>query len=51
MNTVQMTIKIDKELRDAFVAVAKSCESDASKELRKFMKEFIRKNGQRELFK
>ena len=50
MKTVQLTIKLDEDLRDSFVSIANSCDSDASKEIRKFMKYFIKKHGQQDLF-
>lgn len=51
MTTVQLPIKMDAELRDAFISVCKSNDSTASQEIRNFMREYIRKHGQQYLFK
>lgn len=51
MSTVQLPIKLDAELKDAFISACKSNDSTASQELRNFMREYIRKNGQQDLFK
>lgn len=44
--TVNYTIRIDKELKDRFVKICKAMDSDSSKEIRKFMKKYIAENGQ-----
>lgn len=51
MSTVQLPIKMDAELRDVFISVCKSNDSTASQEIRNFMREYIRKHGQQDLFK
>ena len=50
MSTVQLPIKMDAELRDAFISVCKSNDSTASQEIRNFMREYVRKHGQQDLF-
>lgn len=50
MSVVQLVIKVDIDLKDTFSKVCKSQESDSSKELRKFMKSYIQKYGQVDLF-
>jgi len=44
--TVNYTIRLDKELKDRFVKICKSMDSDSSKEIRKFMKKYISENNQ-----
>ena len=46
-----LIIKLDKDLKDSFQDVCKMRDSDASKEMRNFMREYIKKYGQGELFK
>lgn len=50
MATVLLPIKIDEDLKKAFISACNSNDSDASKELRKFIKNYISKN-QPDLFK
>lgn len=50
MATVLLPIKIDEYLKKAFISACNSNDSDASKELRKFIKNYISKN-QPDLFK
>lgn len=51
MSTVILPIKIDKDVKNSFISVCKSQESDASKELRKFINDYIKKHSQQDLFK
>lgn len=51
MSTVQLPVKIDSELKDLFISVCKSQDSTASQEIRKFIKDYVRKHGQQNLFK
>lgn len=51
MAQVQLPIKLDSELKDAFISVCNSQDSTASQEIRKFMKSYIKKHGQQDLFK
>lgn len=51
MSEVQYPIRVDKFLKDTFISVCKENESTAAQELRKFMKDYIKKNQQQELFK
>lgn len=46
----QLPVKLDRELKDAFISCCKSQESSASQELRKFMREYVRKHSQQDLF-
>lgn len=50
MAQVQLPIKLDSELKDAFISVCNSQDSTASQEIRKFMKDYIRKNNQPDLW-
>lgn len=50
-NKVNLTIQIEKELRDSFKKVCKSQDTDVSKEIRSFIRQYIKKNGQQDLFK
>jgi len=43
---INYTIRVEKDLKDRFLQVCKSNDSDSSKEIRKFMKEYLRKNAQ-----
>jgi|GEM_PF-3560886 len=45
------TIRIEQELKDAFVATAKSQDRTTSQVLRNFMRDYVKKNGQTDLFK
>lgn len=46
----QLPVKVDKDLKDAFIKCCKSQDSSASQELRKFMKDYVRKYSQQDLF-
>lgn len=50
MAQVQLLIKLDLELKNAFISVCNSQDSTASQEIRKFMKSYIKKHGQQDLF-
>ena len=43
-------IRTEKVLKEAFVAAAKSQDRTASQLIREFMREYVRRNGQRDLF-
>ena len=45
------TLRIDQALKDAFVSTAKSQDRTASQVLRDFMRDYVKKNGQADLFK
>lgn len=47
---VQYPIRVDKDLKDHFISVCKTNESTAAQELRKFMKDYIKKSNQQDLF-
>lgn len=51
MSEVQYPIRVDKLLKDTFISVCKENESTAAQELRKFMKDYIKKNQQQDMFK
>ena len=46
---VQIVIKCSEELRKSFVSICKKEDSNASREIRNFMRDYIKKNGQNEL--
>jgi len=46
-----LAIRIEPELKAAFVATAKSQDRTASQVLRNFMRDYVKKNGQTDLFK
>lgn len=48
---VNFTIRISPDLRDAFMAAAKGQDRTGSQLLRDFMRDYVRKHGQRDLFK
>ena len=43
-------VKLDEDLKASFQAICKARDTDASKEVRAFMREYVRKHGQGELF-
>jgi len=43
---VHKTIRVEKELWDKFKKVAKCKDSDASKEIRRFIKQYLAENSQ-----
>lgn len=47
---IKYAFRVDKDLRAAFIKTAKGLDSDAAKELRKFMRQYVAKNGQKGLF-
>lgn len=51
MSDVQYPIRVEKLLKDTFISVCKSNDSTAAQELRKFMKDYIKKNQQQDMFK
>lgn len=46
---IKYAFRVDKDLRAAFITTAKEKDSDAAKELRKFMRQYVAKNGQKSL--
>lgn len=46
---VLFTVKVDGELREAFVATCKERDTTAAQEIRKFMRDYIKKHGQKSL--
>lgn len=49
-STTQLPVRVDHHLKDAFIATCKSQDSTASQELRKFMRDYVKKYGQQDLF-
>lgn len=47
---VVFAVRIDPDLRDAFIAFAQGQDRTASQLIRDFMREYVKKHGQRELF-
>lgn len=45
----QVVVRTTHELRDAFIAVCKQQDMDASKEIRKFMRSYVARYGQKAL--
>lgn len=43
------TIRVEEDLKKRFIAVCKVNDTDASKEMRKFMKDFLSKYSQRKM--
>jgi len=43
---VNYTFRVEKDLKDRFIAVCKANDTDSSKELRKFIKQYLAKNSQ-----
>lgn len=43
-----LTVRADKELIDRFIETCKANDTTASMEVRKFMKDYLAKNGQRD---
>lgn len=46
---VQMKVRVSEELRDSFHESCKNIDSTGSQEIRRFMRAFIAKNGQKKL--
>lgn len=46
-----LLIKLDTDLKESFQQVCKIQDTDVSKEIRAFMRDYVRKNGQGDLFK
>jgi len=44
------TLRVDMQLKNAFVVTAKSQDRTASQVLRDFMRDYVKKNGQADLF-
>lgn len=45
------TIRVEPELKDAFVLAAKGQDMTASQLIRAFMRDYVKKHGQADLFK
>ncbi|MEL7107126.1 MAG: hypothetical protein AAGM21_14480 [Pseudomonadota bacterium] len=42
----QLVLRLEKEERDAFVALCKDMDTSAAREIRRFIREFVKENGQ-----
>lgn len=49
MDNVQLTLKIPKDLRESFTVATKNQDTTNSQVLRKFIREYVAKNGQAKL--
>lgn len=47
---IAFTIRVEQQLRDAFVSAAQSQDRTASQLVRDFMRDYVKKHGQRDLF-
>jgi uncharacterized protein (DUF4415 family) len=48
-NRTMMNVKLDKDLRDAFVETCKGQDTTAAQVLRHYMRDYVRKYGQKKL--
>lgn len=48
--TTQMPFRVDEDLKKAFLLTCRSQDTTASQELRRFMRDYIKKYGQQDLF-
>lgn len=44
------TIRVDTSLKDSFLKACNSMDSTAAREIRLFMRDYVKKNGQADLF-
>lgn len=47
---IAFTLRIDPDLKNAFIASAKGQDRTASQLIRDYMREYVKKHGQRDLF-
>jgi len=47
----QLPVRVEQDLKNSFIAACKSQDSTASQELRKFMRDYVNKHSQLDLFK
>lgn len=47
--STQLTIKVPKTLRDAFSKACQQQDTTASREIRAFMREYLKRHGQKDL--
>ncbi|KQK32673.1 hypothetical protein [Acinetobacter baumannii] len=45
-----LPIRVDQELKEAFISCCKSQDSTASQELRKYMRDYVKRFSQQDLF-
>ncbi len=48
-NEKSVLVRVDKDLRDAFIEACRRNDSTASQELRRFMRDYVKKHGQQKL--
>jgi hypothetical protein len=48
-NDKSLQIRVTEDLRDAFIEACKSNDTTAAQELRRFMRDYVKKHGQRSL--
>ncbi|MGR3369180.1 MAG: hypothetical protein ACU0CC_02025 [Sagittula sp.] len=41
----QLVLRLDREDRDAFIALCKDMDTSASREVRRFIRDFLKSNG------
>lgn len=46
----QLLIKVEKSLKDAFLATCKERDTTAAREIRSFMRDYLKKHGQKSMF-
>lgn len=49
MNFVRLNINLPKDIKERFIAVAKANETDSSKLIRQFIKDYLAKNSQQKM--
>lgn len=47
----QLPVRVEQDLKQSFISACKSQDSTASQELRKFMREYVKKHNQPDMFK
>jgi predicted transcriptional regulator len=47
---IAFTVRVDSDLKDAFLSAAQSQDRTASQLIRDFMRDYVKKHGQRDLF-
>jgi predicted transcriptional regulator len=47
---IAFTIRVEPDLKDAFVSAAKSQDRTASQLVRDYMRDYVKKHGQRDIF-
>ena len=47
----QLILRVDTDLKKSFLQACKKMDRNGSQMIRDFMREFVRKNGQKDMFK